>query len=127
MIAQARYFDTKMVFVYGLLKEGYKGHVAMERANARYVGEHTTEDKYFMYDLGAYPGVVYGGVTAIKGEVWEVDLLSPIDRYEGYPYNFDRTLIETPYGPAWMYTVGPTNVAGISKFDRIHTGRWIRA
>ena len=39
----------------------------------------------------------------IKGEVYCVDDLTPLDFLEGYPDHYNRKQIDTVYGPAWVY------------------------
>jgi len=58
-----------------------------------------------MLDLGPYPGVTRGGKTAIAGEVFAVDqaLLARLDRLEDYPRTYDRTVLATPWGSAFIY------------------------
>jgi gamma-glutamylcyclotransferase (GGCT)/AIG2-like uncharacterized protein YtfP len=58
-----------------------------------------------MVDLGAYPGVLKNGGTAIEGEVYEVSIqqMLGLDRLEGYPHAYGRELIATPWGKAWIY------------------------
>ncbi len=48
-----------------------------------------------MVSLGAYPGIIAGGSTAIVGEVYEVDeaTLAELDRLEGHPEFYRRTEI----------------------------------
>ena len=93
------------LFVYGTLKKGFRNAVYLE--NARCLGEFITDPVYAMYDFGNYPAVSEMGKTAIKGEVYEIDeeLLASIDQLEWYPEFYQRMLIETSYGSAWMYVV----------------------
>lgn len=57
-----------------------------------------------MRDLGAYPGVV-AGRTAIVGEVYAVNVeqLNRLDRLEDFPRLYNRVLLPTPWGYAWIY------------------------
>jgi gamma-glutamylcyclotransferase (GGCT)/AIG2-like uncharacterized protein YtfP len=91
------------VFVYGTLLEGECNHGLL--ADAAFLGGHRTQPCYTLYGLGAYPGVVRGGVTAVSGEVYRVDGggLRLLDRLEGYPRVYTRDLIPTPWGRAWIY------------------------
>jgi gamma-glutamylcyclotransferase (GGCT)/AIG2-like uncharacterized protein YtfP len=91
------------VFVYGTLRQGEAHHGLLR--DAALLGPHHTEPGYTMWDLGAYPGVVAGGRGRILGEVYRVSAptLRRLDRLEDYPRLFDRRLIESPYGRAWMY------------------------
>ncbi|ESQ16560.1 MAG TPA: gamma-glutamylcyclotransferase [Chromatiaceae bacterium] len=91
------------VFVYGTLLRGEANHGLL--AKARFLGAHQTKPCFRMLLLGAYPGLVAGGSTAIAGEVYSINqaILSVLDRLEDYPRLYDRRLIPTPYGPAWLY------------------------
>lgn len=109
---------SNRVFVYGSLKRGFSNHVLLRRAD--YLGEHVTESRYTMYDLGPYPAVSVGGRTPISGEVFTVDKLTllALDRLEEYPRVYDRVRIATPFGPAWMY------VMPASTYPRVAGGCW---
>ena len=91
------------VFVYGTLKRGHGNHLLL--CASRFLGECHTPPVYSLHDLGFFPGLVSGGQTSITGEVYEVndDTLEALDVLEGYPRFYDRELIDTPYGAAWVY------------------------
>jgi gamma-glutamylaminecyclotransferase len=91
------------VFVYGTLLAGEVNHHLLARSEL--LGRHRTEPRFTMLDLGAYPGVASGGSTAIAGEVYRIDSkgLELLDRLEDYPRLYDRILISSPYGRAWIY------------------------
>jgi gamma-glutamylcyclotransferase (GGCT)/AIG2-like uncharacterized protein YtfP len=91
------------VFVYGTLLRGEVNCHLL--ADARYLGPHRTEPRFTLLVLGAYPGLVGGGDTAVHGEVYGVDAagLRRLDQLEDYPRLYDRKLIRTPYGSAWIY------------------------
>jgi gamma-glutamylcyclotransferase (GGCT)/AIG2-like uncharacterized protein YtfP len=91
------------VFVYGTLLAGQVNHHLL--VGAELLGPHRTDPCYTMFGLGAYPGVAKGGGTAIRGEIYRVDGggLERLDRLEDYPRLYDRVLIPSPYGRAWIY------------------------
>lgn len=95
--------SKKKVFVYGSLKQGYGNHPLIK--DSVLLGECLTKPIYTMYSLGAFPAVVLQGNTSITGEVYEVDddTFARLDRLEGYPDFYDRTMIDTDHGKAWMY------------------------
>ena len=71
------------LFVYGTLMKGQGAHHYLE--NAEYLGEYVL-DRYAMYDLGSFPGIVPSGDGyEVIGEVYEIssDMLPFMDRYEG--------------------------------------------
>jgi gamma-glutamylaminecyclotransferase len=92
-----------LVFVYGTLLRGEVNNRLLD--GAELLGSHRTEACYTLYDLGAYPGLSRGGRTAVSGEVYRVDeaVLRQLDRLEDYPRLYDRVLIPSPYGRAWLY------------------------
>lgn len=94
------------VFVYGTLKSGGLVRGLDKFPGATIVGKATTiYPDYDMIDLGSFPGVVLKGTNKIVGEVWEVDAetLELLDQMEGYPAFYDRTVVHTTEGKAWMY------------------------
>jgi gamma-glutamylaminecyclotransferase len=91
------------VFVYGTLLRGEVNHYLLQ--DARLLGAHRTEPRFTLLLLGAYPGLVDGGDTAVSGEVYGVDAagLRRLDRLEDYPRLYDRRIIPTVHGSAWVY------------------------
>lgn len=91
------------VFVYGTLKRGHGNHLLL--CASRFLGKCHTPPAYSLHDLGFFPGLVRDGHMPIPGEVFEVDhdTLAALDVLEGYPRFYDRELIDTPYGAAWVY------------------------
>lgn len=115
--------DAKLldqVFVYGTLRRGERNHSLL--ADARWLDGHRTAACYTLLDLGAYPGVVAGGRTAIVGEVYAITqaTLAQLDKLEDYPREYYRERIPTRHGPAWMY-VYRHPVPGVSV---IASGDW---
>jgi gamma-glutamylaminecyclotransferase len=91
------------VFVYGTLLRGEVNHYRLE--GAELLGACRTDPCFRMFNLGAYPGVCRGGATALEGEVYRVGAagLRYLDRLEEYPRLYDRQLIPTAFGRAWIY------------------------
>ena len=98
-------FDAaeELVFVYGTLRQGEANHGLLR--GAKYLGTHRTQRRYTMRDLGAYPAIVEGGVTAVVGEVYAMDkkTLARLDRLEDCPEEYSRGRLKTPFGWAWIY------------------------
>jgi len=108
------------VFVYGTLRRGEVNHFLLD--GAEWLGAHRTAPCFTLYLVGAYPGAVLGGATAIQGEVYAVDGtgLRRLDRLEDYPSLYDRRLIPSPHGRAWIYLYrGRLNDRPV-----IHGGDW---
>lgn len=118
--------DTKLIAVYGSLRKGFGNHHILKNAN--YLGEFDTEPIYDMYSLSAFPGLVTGGNTSIKMEVYEVDrpTLVRLNQLEGYicddhvNNHYNRISINTPYGEAYTYTYNYS----IDKRVKVESGDW---
>ena len=94
---------SELVAVYGSLREGFGNHRLLEGRT-----HHSTEvleGSFTMLDLGAFPAVVLEGDSNITIEVYEVDEITfaNLDMLEGYPSFYNRKLVETSEGMAWMY------------------------
>jgi gamma-glutamylcyclotransferase (GGCT)/AIG2-like uncharacterized protein YtfP len=92
-----------LIFVYGTLLRGEVNHHLLGRAE--YLGEHRSEPRFTLFALGAYPGAAPGGHTAIAGELYRVGDagFTRLDRLEDYPRLYQRLLIASPHGRAWIY------------------------
>ena len=98
------------VFVYGTLLSGESNnHRFLSFSNK--LGDQKVEGLQ-MYSLGYFPACVYTGNDehVVTGEVWEVDeeTFRGLDRLEGYPSFYDRILVSTEYGEAWVYVHSQT-------------------
>lgn len=109
------------LFVYGTLKRGFRNACYLN--DAEYLGEFSTCSDYSMYDFGGYPAVSQEGDSAIAGEVYAVnpEHLAATDRLEWYPDFYQRVVIETAYGEAWMYVVQPALCIGKTRVQ----GHWL--
>lgn len=107
------------IFVYGTLRRGEVNHYLLETSH--YLGECYTDEVFYLYDLGAYPGLGPGN-QSITGEVYQVDDLTfhRLDQLEDYPREYDRKPIETPFGHAWVYLYQDTS----KLHRRIVSGDW---
>lgn len=94
-----------LVAVYGSLKKG-RGNNSLLR-DSRFVGKSRTDEEYTMYSLGAFPAVCLNGSTSVAVEVYEINqrTFERLDRLEGYPSFYNRLVVDTEYGPAWMYYI----------------------
>lgn len=96
-----------LVAVYGTLKQGQSNHHCL--AGAEYLGSARLQG-FALYDLGPWPAVKrQPGVVQV--EVYAVDAatFAALDQLEEYRADapeeglYDRTLVDTPQGPAWLY------------------------
>ena len=111
-----------LVFVYGTLRRGGENHGLLE--HVRCVSVTRTQPAFTLYDLGAYPAMVAGGVTAVEGETYEVDAatLARLDQLEGCPGYYHRIETSLEDGRvAQTYTMQPGQVLGHAI---IPEGRW---
>ncbi len=109
-----------LVFVYGTLLRGEVNHGLLE--GAEWVGEHRTEPRFTLVRLGAYPGLINAGHTAIAGELYRIDRagLRALDVLEDYPRLYDRCLLRTRFGRAWTYLYR----GSVRDRPRIPSGDW---
>lgn len=109
------------VFVYGTLLNGESNHGWLKGAS--YLGQWTTPPLFRLVDLGPYPVLSPGGRTAVSGEVYRISrlILQRLDVLEAYPSEYQRRLIGTPWGRAWVYLRGSA-AAG----RPLHHGDWRR-
>ena len=115
---------NKKVFVYGSLKQGFGNHRLLE--SATFLGLDTTPPDYTMYSLGGFPGIIPKGNTPIQGEVYEVDQdqFERLDMLEGYPSFYNRKLIDTAHGDAWIYYLNGDDGEDFTRYERVDNGVW---
>lgn len=91
------------VAVYGSLKKGFGNNVLLN--TAEYLGTCDTSPDWTMYSLGGFPCIVPQGDTQICIEVYDVDqrTMNRLDMLEGYPSFYNRRVIDTKFGKAWIY------------------------
>lgn len=119
------------VFVYGTLRQGFGAYSMFMANGTEFVGSDRISGT--MYTLGGFPGVRLGDATSfdtegpkVLGEVYTVtddNVPDRLDRYEGYPYLYDRKQVQTENGElAWVYEINRDQPA-----DRIvHSGDWAK-
>lgn len=108
--------------VYGNLCKTASCHNKLHDGN--YVGSFDTEPLYTMYDLKYYPGVVKGGNTSIRMEVYNIspDLLQRFNKSEDVI--FKKELIDSPFGYCVSYFY--MNLDNWRKIpDQIICGNWV--
>lgn len=116
--------DFVDVFVYGTLRAGQDNHHVMEVAHGTLLGDTCTEPAYELVDLGAFPGMVEGGTTAVVGELYRVTAegLRALDMLEGHPSFYRRVALQLACG-RWAQTyILPGRYA--TGRNRIQSGDW---
>lgn len=118
------------IFVYGSLLSGMGNHVIIEKAKK--LGTCKSPIGFEMIDLGYFPGALHTGNhdSSLIGEVYEVDdyTFSRVNMLEGYnsmnPTSglYDRTLIATDFGPAYIYLYNRFNADYHSRL--VANGDW---
>ena len=90
----------QLIAVYGTLSRGEPNHRMMR--GARLVRSARTEARFTLVDLGAFPALREGGVTAVAVEVYEVtrDHLLALDHFEGVPRLYERLAVQLDDGAA---------------------------
>lgn len=110
------------LFVYGSLMAGEPN--AGEIAGARLLGPARTAAAFTLVDLGAFPGLLTGGDTAVAGELYEIDpaRLRQLDAFESDGVPFRRAAIRLDDGAeAWAYLLAVDREAGALP---IRSGDW---
>jgi gamma-glutamylcyclotransferase (GGCT)/AIG2-like uncharacterized protein YtfP len=110
------------IFVYGTLLSGEPNHRVLRGADR--LRDARTAPQYSLHDLGAFPGLVCGGVTTVVGELYSVDAttLAELDRFEGTPRLYRRVAVQIADGAtAHAYVMRAEQVASR---PRIASGDW---
>ena len=117
------------VFVYGTLLQGF-GNNRLLRGQ-EFLGTAETEGEFTLLSLTGFPGLMEGGETAIKGEVYEVDdeCLVWLDFLEGVnPKNPEgglyRRLDVVLADGQEVVTYCINREEGDGDFDSIESGDW---
>jgi len=116
-----------LVAVYGSLRQGLYNHDNNIK-DSTYKGIYQTEPIYTMIDLSSYPGLMKNGTTSITMEVYEIDdiTLNKLDALEGYDINsswgnfYEREIIKTPWGEAYVYTYDDSSI----DYIEVTSGDW---
>lgn len=94
---------TIRVFVYGTLMTGQRNHHWMR--GAVWLGRATSPRGFLLWSVGQYPVACPGGRSRIRGEVYRLSVahLYRLDVLEEFPRFYQRRLVNTRFGLAWMY------------------------
>ena len=95
----------------------------------KYLGTFETEEKYEMFSLGFFPGIIEGGNTSITYDLFEIDNRdwNSICRLEGYNGDNNTSFyypvdIETPKGIAKIFIINENP----DKYRKIESGDWVK-
>ncbi len=113
------------VAVYGTLKRNQSNHGVL--AGSRFVGACSLSS-IVLYDLGPYPGARLQPSQGVEVEVYDVDgaTFARLDELEDYDAAspgkglYDRRLLETPLGKAWVYLYNHA----VTGCQEIRSGAW---
>lgn len=119
-----------LLAVYGTLKRGHGNHRVIN--GAEYVGT-TNIDGFKMYSMGGFPAInpshdrpseagSSSRPSAIVAEVFKVDdkIMQNADWLEGYPDFYNRKLVDTEFGKAWIYFIERE----LSSLPVVEDGNW---
>lgn len=116
---------SNLVAVYGSLRQGMGNHGLLVGVDAAWVGTQRVAG-FDMVSLGGYPAVCVGEGTILI-EVYDITMrhdlaMARLDRLEGYPTFYNRMLIPTAHGDAWIYFMGPEAIKGRRE---VPDGDWV--
>ena len=100
--------STLRVAVYGSLKREQYNHVLLKDAKFLCQEEFKFEGLRMVPYTEVFPACVLSGdnkAYPFLGEVYEIDesILRNLDMLEGYPNFYDRVIVPTVFGEAWLY------------------------
>jgi len=119
------------LFVYGTLKKNERASYML--ADAEYLGEASTKEKYQLYSFGSFPAMVHG-TNVVDGELYKINFFtkSKLDFYEGVLdgyyrfeeielskisfFNFDKYKILDTKIYAYIFNESVANLPKISKW-----------
>lgn len=122
--------STDLFAVYGSLRKGMGNH--------RVIGQHmpellSTEELHGwkMYSMGGFPAICESNDAendTVIIEVYKVDeaqhelAASSLDMLEGYPSFYNRVLVDTSVGEAWVYFRKEEELSGL---NLVESGDWV--
>lgn len=121
--------DYALVAVYGSLRKGLHNYNALDMDEEEFLGEFDTPPVYSMFAVSpSFPGLLEGGSTSIKMEVFQVsaEKLSDLNGLEGYytpnaaTNMYNRITIDTPWGQAYTYIYN----CNVGKSQLVESGDW---
>ena len=119
------------IFIYGSLKKGGRERGLRESKDCKYLGTAITTDSIFnLIDLGKFPTITMDGKYKIQGELWSVtnEKLRELDKIEGYPMIYTKTLVNTSLGEAETYLLTDKSweIYSVNEFSwKVHEDRGV--
>ena len=115
----------RLVAVYGTLKQGHGNHRLLSQS--QFMG-HETLYGWEMHSLGFCPAIVYSTPDSkVWTEVYKVDedTFRRLDMLEGYPSFYNRKLVTTQYGEAWVYFFDSArDISNFGEDSIVENGVW---
>lgn len=110
------------VLVYGSLMSGQMNHRVL--CGARFVRVARTDAVFTLVSLGAYPALIAGGATSVRGEIYELDdaTLARVDRFEGHPTFYRREPVPLRGGTSVFAYVLASSIT--RRHDIVESGDW---
>lgn len=110
-----------LVAVYGSLRKGMGNHLLIQREEGTLLSTERVSG-WEMYSYGGFPFIrpADNPSDEITIEVYAmpVTAMRALDRLEGYPSFYDRKLVQTSKGQAWIYFIDqPSNGRPVADGD----------
>lgn len=98
--------ENVLVAVYGTLRPGYGNHDRLLKNQSTHLGT-TSYEGMAMISRGYFPAAFFKKGEKIVIDVFSVNnsVAKSLDNLEGYPHFYDRKIIDTEYGEAWVYFI----------------------
>lgn len=122
--------EPRHVFVYGTLRAGGTNDIRRYAPAPAFVGGATVAG--VLHDLGAYPGMVLGGSSSVRGEVYRIDsdLEAALDRLEEvteddsgeYVKRYVAVMVRDVSLRCLVYEIHPSRIAQPAVID---SGDWL--
>jgi gamma-glutamylcyclotransferase (GGCT)/AIG2-like uncharacterized protein YtfP len=113
-----------LVAVYGSLRQGMGNHPLLSRGEATKLSTERVGG-FLMYSMGGFPYIRPAPqLNDIVIEVYKVDAstMRRLDQLEGYPSFYNRKLIDTTKGQAWIYFIDEEPGGR----EPVHSGDWVK-
>lgn len=112
-----------LVAVYGSLRKGMGNHGLLDRNDAQLLSTEVISG-FEMYSLGGFPYIKPASEGDITIEVYAVPItaMKALDMLEGYPSFYNRKLVDTTKGQAWIYYIDDYGTG----YGRVTSGDWVQ-